>query len=185
MQKVSFCATFLVAVLLSPNADASYDAWWMLCNSCEQAMVFRTTAVNGTGGDGIVFVSNPDTLETRKFDRFSTYEDFGNGVVRMIHVSSATLSASEGEVLQGALENGNTVWVAMDRNDLNLPSASSSIDDLSNGMLYPALLSGLRQNLTQRNFFPSASSVGADLGVQLGPSRSEAPEGAAEFARTR
>jgi hypothetical protein len=166
MKKIAIGAAFLLALNLVPMAHASTDAWWVFCGSCETQLQFRDAALEAPGGDRVYFVSNPDTLESRKFEKWSTYEDFSGGVVQMTHVSDLDLSASEADGLRFVLESANALFIAIDRDELD-QGVGSVASDISSGALSTQFLSHLQMELITRGMFPSPQSASESVGTGI------------------
>lgn len=155
-------------VLGFPGAAAAQGIW-VLCDHCHDESTFMELALNAPH-EGMVFVSNRATGETRKFSRSVRWHWGGNAFVPQ--VAARALSPTEKAVFDAAIERGNTVVVSLPRNSdslrqWGLGSAVSVVEDIANGMLSPALLMAIQNHVLLQGYFPTASSLSHSLSLSI------------------
>lgn len=128
--------------LVGFSIAAKADGIWVLCDHCHQEADFAEVALNAPH-QGLVFVSNRNSGATRKFSRVLRWDSASNAWTPQ--AAPRALSDHENQVFAATIEGGNTVVVSNARNSdgvtrWGLGTAHSVVDDLSNGMLSPALL---------------------------------------------
>lgn len=166
------CFFVLVLIATVGDADANQTGWWHICGDCNSENHFRISALNSPAPDGIIFVSNPETLESRKFNRVTYYEDFSNGVVQIRDVTPVTMSAQEVQVFSESLENGSTHTVMYPREnlafwDLNDYVPQSVVYEIQNGHVSSALINVVFRKLAADSYFPSTTSVSGGIGIDI------------------
>ncbi|MBY6205212.1 hypothetical protein [Halomonas denitrificans] len=161
----------LALLFLVQPAKASL-AWWELCSTCSSDNQFQVAAIDAHGEDETVYVSNPNTLETRKYSRFFTWEDFGTGPVRMTHVAEAYFPQHEKDAFREALEKSQITQFSIDQSELaaysgGLSPSPSALFDIRTGYLRNSFFSALRVGISTNGLLPTVDSTGASAGVQL------------------
>ena len=163
--------SLFILLLLWTSSSFADPAWWKICTECQEANDFQVEAVNTSGGDGLVFVSNPDSLQTKKFNRFSTLEDFGTGLVRMTHVIEAQLTPQEQNAFRDALEKSQLTFATLDSAMVNayagVPDYPSAIFAIRNGRLGNSFFFGAQSSIHAAGMIPTRESVGASAGVNI------------------
>ncbi len=142
-------------------------SWWAFCDICIGDSDFRHHATQVTV-DGIIYVSNRSTNTTRKFQRWTTYEDFSDGVVQMTHVFEAPMAAQEKGAFEQVINNADTGFAQINRDELEIVGAGhagSGLDDLrSDGGLSFNFLGAVRAHVVNLGHFPSESSISSAVG---------------------
>lgn len=167
MDKIRQIVLLLVLQIVWLQPVLASDAWWVLCDSCETHTDYRNAVLAAPGGDRIYFVSNANTLDTRKYEQYSTYEDFSDGVVEMTWVTDLELSPSEEAAFASLLESANTIFTVVDAGALDGGSTSIA-DHISSGRLSSSLLNTLRMEMYIRGMFPSNEEATEAAGTGLG-----------------
>lgn len=165
-----FSPWFLIATV--GDAGANQTGWWDICNHCSSASQFRIAALNAPAPDGIIFVSNSDTLETRKFVRTTYYEDFSNGVVQVRDVTPVTMTIEEVEVFSESLERGKAHTVIYPRGnlsfwDLNDYVPQSVLYEIQSGYVPNSFLNSVWSQLSADSYFPTTGNLSAGVGVEI------------------
>ena len=156
--------------LVGFSIAAKADGIWVLCDHCHQEADFAEVALNAPH-QGLVFVSNRNSGATRKFSRVLRWDSASNAWTPQ--AAPRALSDHENQVFAATIEGGNTVVVSNARNSdgvtrWGLGTAHSVVDDLSNGMLSPALLQALLNESLVQGYFPTASTLSQSLGFSIG-----------------
>lgn len=171
MNRVMTGTALLLALFPMPVAQASNDAWWVFCGICESEMDFREAVLAAPGGDRMYFVSNPDTFESRKFEKRSTLEEVSGGVVQTTRVEDLRLAGDEAEGFAAMIDSARILQIEIDRADLVSEAfeeeAQSVADDLHWGVLSTSLLSGLRIALYRQGLFPDAYEASEAVGTPI------------------
>lgn len=171
MNRFITCVAFLLALFLIPAPQASNGSWWVFCGVCESEMDFRQAVLAAPGGDRVYFVSNPDTFDSRKFEKRSTLEEVSGGVVQTTQVDDLRLTADEAEGLASVLQSAKVLHTELDRADIENEvferDARSIAEDLNGGVLSASLLSWLRIALYEQGLFPDAQSASEAVGTAI------------------
>lgn len=166
MKKITQLVLLLACQVSWLGSVSASDAWWVICDSCETASDYRNAVLAAPGGDRNYFVSNSDTLETSKFEQYSTYEDFSDGVVKKTWVSDRNLSTAKKAAFASLLGNANTLFTNVDAGTAD--GAGSITDHISSGRLSPGFLSTLRIELYTQGMFPSSEEATEAAGTGIG-----------------
>ncbi|NKI34880.1 hypothetical protein HFP89_06860 [Wenzhouxiangella sp. XN79A] len=162
--------TFLLALGIF-FGDASADsAWWQLCDSCTTSQQFSNAVVGAPAPHEIVYVTNRQTNTTKKFNRFTTWEDLGTGYVQMTHVYPVTMSASEEDAFESAVEKSRIVQLRVPRSDLDglvpgVGPSESAVIDIQNGYLGSPIINAIRDMVELSGALPDHVSVSAEAGL--------------------
>lgn len=152
-------------------AEASDPSWWHLCAGCQTANDFRVEAVRAASDASVVFVSNPESGETRSFDRSTTWEETEDGVIRTTRVSDREVIPHQQRVFREALGNARIGFTTIDARRVNafagIPEPSSAIGAIRGGLLANSFFFGLHIEIRDRGLIPTPASVGADAGLEL------------------
>lgn len=159
---------FGLMVLVFPGVAAAHGVW-VLCEHCNDEPTFTEVALNAPH-EGIVFVSNRASGETRKFSRMVRWHWGANAFVPQ--VAARALGPTEKAVFDAAIESGNTVVVSLPRNSeglrqWGLGAVGSVVEDIGNGMLSPALLMAIQNHVLLQGYFPTASGLSQTLGFSI------------------
>lgn len=160
-----------VPLVVTASTVRADSAWWQFCESCTSDAQFAYRALNVPGSYPVVYVSNRSANVTRKYNRFETIEDFGDGYQRITHVSEASFPASEKQVFEDAISLANVVQVRLPRSDLGglVPGidgdASSVLFDIQNGYLSFAYVNSLVTWIELSGHLPTHESVNAEAGL--------------------
>lgn len=149
-------------------AMASQDAWWVLCDSCTTDTNFEFSALAAPGNYSIIYVSNRDTNETRKFNRDTLTDDWGDGLQQVTTVSPLYLGHDEAAVFTAVIDRGNRSEIILDRSELGGSGAPSSVvGDIFNGSIDSVLLNSIVLHIELEDYFPDHDSVnrGANVGA--------------------
>jgi hypothetical protein len=165
MKKHLHVFSVLVFLTLWLQPAVASGAWWVLCDSCTSNTDYRNAVLAAPGGDRIYYVSNSNTLDTRKYEKYSTYEDFDGGVVEMTWVSDLALSSAKQDAFGSVLQSADALFTVVDGAALG---GGSIADHISDGVLSTGLLATLRMELITRGFFPTAQQAGETVGTGLG-----------------
>lgn len=171
MDRAMTGAVLLLTLFLMPAAQASNDAWWVFCGICESEMDFREAVLAAPGGDRVYFVSNPDTLDSRKFEKRSSLEEVRGAVVQTTEVEDLRLADDEAEGFAAMLESARILQTEIDRADIVGEAfdeeARSVAGDLDDGVLSTSLLAGLRIALYRQGLFPDAQDASEAVGTAI------------------
>lgn len=142
--------------------------WWEFCDSCSTEQQFSQQAYDAPTGYEWIYVSNRDSNESKKYQRFTTREDFGNGYVWMTHVVPATMQSGEKNALENAISGANITEVTFDRGDLagtviGFGDTSSVMGDFSGRALDPLYTNALIRHLESSGALPTLESVNQAL----------------------
>ncbi len=155
---------FLCGQGIQATAETS---WWSFCDICIGDSDYRyhatQIAVNGT-----IYVSSVSTNTTRKFQRWTTYEDFSDGVVQMTHVFESPMAAQEKNAFEQVIANAARGFTQINREELDqygAGQAGSGLDDIgSNGGLFFTFLNAVTAHVVNLGLFPSESAISTELG---------------------
>jgi hypothetical protein len=146
-------------------------AWWHVCASCQTQNEFRIAAIAAGDDETTVFISDPESLVTKKFDRFTTWEDFGAGMVRMTHVTELDMTQQEQDEFRSALEAAKVVFATIDAEWVNnfagIPPHDSALLAIRNGYLGNSFFYGLQTTIRYQGLIPSRESVATRLGFNI------------------
>jgi|GEM_PF-6639620 len=155
---------FLCGQGIQASAETSL---WTFCDICVGDSDFRHHATQVTV-DGTIYVSNRSTNTTRKFQRWTTYEDFSDGVVQMTHVFESPMETQEKNAFNQVINNADTGFAQINREELEqygAGEAGSGLDDLgSDGGLFFSFLNGVTAHVVNLGLFPSESAISSELG---------------------
>lgn len=142
--------------------------WWEFCDSCSTEQQFSQQAYDAPSGYEWIYVTNRDSNVSRKYERFTTKEDFGGGFVWMTHVVPASMQAGEKNTLQNAISGANITQTTFDREDLSgavigFGDTSSVMGDFSGQALDPLYTNALIRHLESSGALPTLESVNQAL----------------------
>lgn len=171
MRKVLLATMLLLTAFLFPDRGSASSAWWMLCDSCTTDQEFRYQALVAPGSYSPIYVTNRDTNETRKFERFTSVEDFHGSLVRRTEVVPAEFAPGVEEVFRQSVQNSNIHYQVLPRNDMaglipTIGRETSIVGDLRNGQLRPAFVTALRELVERRGLLPTHESINVEAGVE-------------------
>jgi len=164
--------SILAALLVSGSGFASTASWWMLCDWCESDSDFQHQALNAPGEYTPIYVTNRETNDTRKFDRFFIVNDLEGGIEQQVIVTATEFPAAEKTVFEEAVQNANIIFIRIPRSDLvglvgGLGSQSSVVGDISTGSVDNRVVTAAGLSLEIRRVLPSRLSVNAEAGAQI------------------
>lgn len=163
----------LVTLSMAGNAAAA-EAWWQLCDSCTTDTHFRYQALNAPGNYTPVYVTNRDTNETRKYNRWTSTEDMDGTLIQLTEVFPAEFPAPEKNVFDQAVEGGQRIDIDVARGHLDLADTAglqrdpgSVVGDISNGRIPKALAIAARWHLQNANVMPTHETVNEEGGLNI------------------
>jgi hypothetical protein len=166
-QVVVLCVMSMFASI----AAGSESAWWVICDSCESDSEFASRALNAPGSYALIYVSNRGRNETRKFQRWTSFEDFEGGIVQRTEVSRLDMDAVEKGAFRSVIQDANTHFQALPRSALDMWSSvgerGSAVQEIASGTLSFDFLGSLRSALIHAGLFPTERSINLGAGKQL------------------
>ncbi|MEX2497373.1 MAG: hypothetical protein WD397_00685 [Wenzhouxiangellaceae bacterium] len=170
MRRTLTAIVWLGIWLSIPGSVFASSAWWVLCDSCTTDTAFRHQALNAPGSYTPIYVTNRETNETRKYNRWTFLEDFDTGVVQWTEVVTADFPVTEKSVFQQAVQDASRLVAPISRSDLSgvllgTDVPSSVVRDISDGRLRASYFSQIRLHLEDNGYLPDFESVSRDLGV--------------------
>lgn len=171
--KRSIHATWFLAVLLLVSGSAmASSAWWVMCDSCTTETHFKYQALNAPGTYTPIYVTNRETNDTRKYDRWTSIEDFDGTLIQRTEVFAADFPTAEKSVFEQAVEGATTIILGFPRSRLTEFSAAglrrSAVEEIAAGRLSSDFLSSLRNRVMTDGHFPSEASISSQIGAVLG-----------------
>jgi hypothetical protein len=171
MKKVLLATMLLLAAFLFPDRGSASSAWWMLCDSCTTDQAFRYQALVAPGSYSPIYVTNRDTNETRKFERFTSVEDFHGALVRRTEVVPAEFAPGVEAVFRQVVLSGNEIFAIIPRNDLaglvpGVDRESSVVGDLAGGSLRASFINAFILEIERRGLLPTHESINVEAGVE-------------------
>lgn len=160
----------IVGLAFLAGSAIADSAWWQLCDGCNSSQEFSTAVVSAPDPHEIVYVTNRNSNETRKFERVTTWEDFGTGYVQMTHVYPVTMTSAEESAFHEAVENSRIVQLRIPRSDLSglvpgVGPSDSALIDIQNGYLGSPIINAIRDSVELSGALPDHVSVSAQAGV--------------------
>jgi len=159
-------------VLISASACSSEESWWMMCDRCTSDTHFEERAIAAPGDYSVVYVSNRDTNETRKFDRKVQVTELDEGLELRVAVQPLDLSQRERRAFETAIRNANVNSIEIDRSDLDSAgsvssSASSVIGDTLAAHVSASFLNSLVLYIQRSELSPGPQSVSRAAGINI------------------
>lgn len=147
-------------------------SWWMLCDQCVTDSGFEFEAMRAPGTYTVVYVSNRQTNETRKYDRETVTDDLDDGFQQLTSVRSAYFPDPEQAAFEQALEGANEGYRNFPRHSLNglitgLYDQPSVVGDMSSGFIDDRLINGIRRLIDEAGLLPTRTSVNAQAGLTI------------------
>ncbi|MDT8410496.1 MAG: hypothetical protein RQ741_12935 [Wenzhouxiangellaceae bacterium] len=163
-----FCIAIFIFSFASIQAQAQStepDAWWEICDSCITDSNFRQRALQVPGFYPLVYVTNRDANETRRFRRVISAEDRFDSRTILIEVFEELIPAVEKTVFSETVQGAKAAFVAVKRSDLAFaPSGRDSvIGDIQTGKLDVRVLNSLRTSLILRGHAGSGNQVSSGV----------------------
>ncbi|MEX2499141.1 MAG: hypothetical protein WD397_09745 [Wenzhouxiangellaceae bacterium] len=188
MRKNLMATMWLGIWFLIPGSVFASSAWWVMCDSCTSDTAFRHQALTAPGSYTPIYVTNRETNETRKYNRWTFLEDFDTGVTQWTEVVSADFPVAEKSVFEQAVEDATTIFVGLPRSNLTQFSGAglrdSAVEEIAAGRLSSDFLSSLRNYVRTEDFFPSVDEISGEIGTTIGglsSSLSVSPSGVRKF----
>lgn len=169
-----------------PGSVVASSAWWVLCDWCTTDTAFRHQALNAPGDYTPIYVTNRETNETRKYNRWTLLEDFDTGVTQWTEVVAADFPVAEKSVFQQAVEDATTISVGFPRSKLTGFSGAglrrSVVEEIASGRLSGDFLGSLRNYLRTEGFYFSGNEISTRLeSALMGISSSVTSSGVRQF----
>lgn len=163
------CRIGLIAIVFF-SSKSHAEAIWIVCDYCSADSSFTDTALSASGHNGMIFVSNRWSGETKKFHRLSQWDRISRSFKG--RVAPRAFLDGEKAAFDAALENGRTGVVALPRNGSaishwGLPSAGSVVEDVGNGQLSPTLINAISNHVLLAGMFPTAPELSQSLGFSI------------------
>jgi len=163
------CLGVLVSAVSPLHAQSGQpEAWWEICDFCMTDSDFADRAAGVPGHYLLVYVTNRNTSETRRFRREISaggiFSAGTEGTRRTITIETIPepIPAAEQQIFFETVQGANAIAVTISSNDLlfNTPgSRDSVVGDIQHGAVDTRLFSALRTLLIGRGLAGAADQV--------------------------